>query len=165
MTPRARAAGFTMVELVVVMILIGVLAAIGIPRLMGDKNMEGAVFGDQVVSGLRRAQKIATGHRRTVCATVGPKAVIVRLYVGNSCSLAVTGLTDDDYATTDSVLTVAPTTLYFQPDGRITTDAAGTAAVGSSTSGTGAIDITGNVGGQNTTFRTIHVEGTTGYVE
>jgi MSHA pilin protein MshC len=144
------------------MILIGVLAAIGIPRLMGDKNMEGAVFGDQVVSGLRRAQKIATGHRRTVCATVGPKAVIVRLYVGNSCSLAVTGLTDDDYATTDSVLTVksTPATLYFQPDGRITTDAAGTTAVSA-----GAVDISGNVNGQNTTFRTIHVEGTTGYVE
>jgi MSHA pilin protein MshC len=165
MTAGARAAGFTMVELVVVMILIGVLAAIGIPRLMGDKTMEGAVFGDQVVSGLRRAQKIATGHRRTVCATVGPKAVIVRLYVGNSCSLAVTGLTDDDYATTDSVLTVKPTTLYFQPDGRITTDAAGATAVGSATPGTGAIDITGNVNGQNITFRTIHVEGTTGYVE
>jgi MSHA pilin protein MshC len=167
MTPRARAAGFTMVELVVVMILIGVLAAIGIPRLMGDKNMEGAVFGDQVVSGLRRAQKIATGHRRTVCATVGPKAVIVRLYAGNSCSLAVTGLTDDDYATTDSVLTVksTPATLYFQPDGRITTDAAGTTAVGSTTPGTGAVDISGNVDGQDTTFRTIHVEGTTGYVE
>jgi MSHA pilin protein MshC len=159
MTAPARAAGFTMVELVVVMILIGVLAAIGIPRLMGDKNMEGAVFGDQVVSGLRRAQKIATGHRRVVCASVGPKAVIVRLNDCGSAGLAVTGLTDDDYATTDSVLTIKPTTLYFQPDGRITTDAAGTAAT------TAAIDITGNVNGQNTTFRTIHVEGTTGYVE
>jgi MSHA pilin protein MshC len=160
MTVHARASGFTMVELVVVMILIGVFAAIGIPRLMGDKNMEGAVFGDQVVSGLRRAQKIATGHLRPVCANVGPKAVTIRLYIGNSCSLAVTGLTDDDYATTDSVLTVkTPTTLYFQPDGRITTDAAGV------TPATDAIDITGNVNGTNTTFRTIHVEGTTGYVE
>jgi MSHA pilin protein MshC len=160
MTPRARAAGFTMVELVVVMILVGVLAAIGIPRLMGDKGMEAAVFGDQVVSGLRRAQKIATGHRHVVCATVGPKAVIVRLNECGSAGLAVTGLTDDDYATTDNVLTVKPTTLYFQPDGRITTDAAGTTAVGS-----GGIDITGNVDGKDTTFRTIHVEGTTGYVE
>ncbi|WP_083684613.1 pilus assembly FimT family protein [Massilia putida] len=160
MTMRPGAAGFTMVELVVVMILIGVLAAIGIPRLMGDKNMEAAVFGDQVVSGLRRAQKIATGHRRVVCASVGPKAVIVRLNACGGAGLAVTGLGDGDYATTDSVLTVKTTTLFFQPDGRITTDAAGTTAVAN-----GAIDITGNVNGQNTTFRTIRVEGTTGYVE
>jgi MSHA pilin protein MshC len=160
MTVRVRAAGFTMVELVVVMILVGVLAAIGIPRLMGDKNMEAAVFGDQVVSGLRRAQKIATGHRRVVCASVGPKAVIVRLNGCGSAGIALTGLADDEYATTDSVLAVTTETLFFQPDGRITTDAAGTAAVSN-----GAVSITGNVGGTPTTFRTIHVEGTTGYVE
>jgi MSHA pilin protein MshC len=157
---RVRASGFTMVELVVVMILIGVLAAIGIPRLLGDKNMEAAVFGDQVVSGLRRAQKIATGHRRVVCASVGPKAVTLRLNACGSAGLAVTGLSDGDFATTDSVLTVTTTTLFFQPDGRITTDAAGTTAVAS-----GTVAIGGDVGGQATTFRTIHVEGTTGYVE
>jgi MSHA pilin protein MshC len=160
MMPRARAAGFTIVELVVVMIIIGVLAAIGIPRLMGDKNMEAAVFGDQVVSGLRRAQKIATGHRRVVCANVGPKAVILRLKDCGSAGLAIGGVADDDFATTDSVLTATTATLFFQPDGRITTDAAGTTAVA-----TGAIAIAGNVDGKATTFRTIVVEGTTGYVE
>jgi MSHA pilin protein MshC len=157
---RARASGFTMVELVVVMILIGVLAAIGIPRLLGDKNMEAAVFGDQVVSGLRRAQKIATGHRRVVCASVGPKAVIVRLNACGSAGVALAGLDDGDFATTDSVLTVTTATLFFQPDGRITTDAAGTTAVAA-----GTIAVTGNLNGAPTTFRTIHVEGTTGYVE
>jgi MSHA pilin protein MshC len=157
---RARASGFTMVELVVVMILIGVLAAIGIPRLLGDKNMEAAVFGDQVVSGLRRAQKIATGHRRVVCASVGPKAVILRLNACGSAGLALTGLDDGDFATTDSVLTVTTATLFFQPDGRITTDAAGATAVAA-----GTIAVTGNMDGAPTTFRTIHVEGTTGYVE
>ena len=160
MNGRARASGFTMVELVVVMILIGVLAAIGIPRLLGDKNMEAAVFGDQIVSGLRRAQKIATGHRRVVCASVGPKAVIVRLNACGSAGVALTGLDDGDFATTDSVLTVTTATLFFQPDGRITTDAAGTTAVAA-----GTIAVTGNMNGQPTTFRTIHVEGTTGYVE
>jgi MSHA pilin protein MshC len=157
---RARASGFTMVELVVVMILIGVLAAIGIPRLLGDKNMEAAVFGDQVVSGLRRAQKIATGHRRVVCASVGPKAVIVRLNACGSAGVALAGLDDGDFATTDSVLTVTTATLFFQPDGRITTDAAGATAVAA-----GTIAVTGNMDGAPTTFRTIHVEGTTGYVE
>ena len=160
MNVRARPSGFTMVELVVVMILIGVLAAIGIPRLLGDKNMEAAVFGDQVVSGLRRAQKIATGHHRVVCASVGPKAVTLRLNACGSAGIALAGLADDDFATTDSVLTVTTATLFFQPDGRVTTDAAGTTAVAA-----GALAIAGTVNGQPTTFRTIHVEGTTGYVE
>ena len=159
MTPRARAAGFTMVELVVVMILIGVLAAIGIPRLMGDKNMEAAVFGDQVVSGLRRAQKIATGHRRVVCAGVGPKAVILRLNACGGAGVALAGLADDEYATTDSALAATTATLYFQPDGRITSDAAGAAAVRL------GIDVTATVDGPASKFRTINVEGTTGYVE
>jgi MSHA pilin protein MshC len=125
--------------------------------------MEGAVFGDQVVSGLRRAQKIATGHRRVVCASVGPKAVIVRLKDCGSAGVAVAGLDDGDYATTDSVLTVTAKTLYFQPDGRVTLDVAGATPVSAGTNGT--LDISGNVNGQPTTFRTIRVEGTTGYVE
>jgi MSHA pilin protein MshC len=160
-TPRARAAGFTMVELVVVMILVGVLAAIGIPRLMGDKNMQAVVFGDQVVSGLRRAQKIATGHRRVVCATVGTQAVVLRLNACDTAGLAIGGVDDGDFATTDSALSATPTvaTLYFQPDGRITSDAAGTSAV------TASIAIAGKSDGQTTTVRTINVEGTTGYVE
>jgi MSHA pilin protein MshC len=166
-TPRARTNGFTMVELVVVMILVGVLAAIGIPRLMGDKNMQAVVFGDQVVSGLRRAQKIATGHRRVVCATVGTQAVILRLTDCGSAGVAIDGVNDDDFATTDSALSAKPTVanLYFQPDGRITKDAAGTAAVAAGTDSAASIAITGTSSGQTTTVRTINVEGTTGYVE
>jgi MSHA pilin protein MshC len=149
-----------MVELVVVMIVVGVLAAIGIPRLMGDKNMEAAVFGDQVVSGLRRAQKIAAGHRRVVCASVGAKAVTLRLNACGNAGLALDGLADDEYATTDNVLNATPATLFFQPDGRITQDAAGTAVVSN-----GAVAIIGNVNGHPTTFRIIRMDGTTGYVE
>jgi MSHA pilin protein MshC len=159
MTAPRRAAGFTIVELVVVMILVGVLAALGIPRLVGDKTNEAAVFGDQVVSGLRRAQKIAMGHRRVVCATVGPQAVVLRLNTTGGCSLALTGIGDGDFATTDSALSVTAATLFFQPDGRVTTDVGGTTAF------SGSVAIKGVVNGQTNTFRTIAVEGTTGYVE
>jgi MSHA pilin protein MshC len=159
MIVRARAPGFTMVELIVVMVIVGVLAAIGIPRLMGDKISEAAVFGDQVVSGLRRAQKIAMGHRRVVCASVGPKAVVLRVNACGGAGIALNGVADGDYGTTDSALAVATGTLYFQPDGRVTTDAAGT------TAWSGGIKITGVANGQANTFRTITVEGTTGYVE
>jgi MSHA pilin protein MshC len=161
----ARAHGFTMVELIVVMIVIGVLAAIAIPRLLGDKNMEAAVFGDQVVSGLRRAQAIATSHRRVVCARINPQAVIIRLNACGSGGVALSGLADDEYATTDSALAAVPapalgTSLSFQPDGRI---AAGS-PVATTVNG-GTIAITATVGGQANTVRTITVEGTTGYVE
>ncbi|MVW63686.1 prepilin-type N-terminal cleavage/methylation domain-containing protein [Massilia sp. NEAU-DD11] len=162
MTRPARRGGFTIVELVVVMIIIAALAAIGIPRLTGDKSAEAAVFGDQVVSGLRRAQKIAMGHRRVVSANVGPKAVVLRVNGSNNGWIALNGVGDDDYATSDSALTVTtgslPATLYFQPDGRITTDIGGAAAWAGSLSVTGAVN-----GG--TTFRTITVQGATGYVE
>lgn len=158
MTRLTHRGGFTIVELVVVMIIIGVLAAIGIPRLMGDKISEAAVFGDQVVSGLRRAQKIAMGHRRVVCASVGPKGVVLRVNACGSAGIALNGLADAEFATTDSDLTVTTATLFFQPDGRVTSDAAGAAAW------SGGIAIMGP-GGQANTFRTITVGGSTGYVE
>jgi MSHA pilin protein MshC len=158
-TGAARARGFTMVELVVVIILVGVLAALGIPRLLGDKTMEQAVFADQVISGLRRAQGIAASHRRVVCASIVPQGVTIRLNACGAAGIAVAGLDDADYATTDSQLSATASTLFFQPDGRITTDAAGTTPVSG-----GSITVsTGVTGGAAP--RTISVEGTTGYVE
>lgn len=153
--------GFTMVELIVVMVLIGILSAVAIPRLTGA-NMAGPAFRNELVAALRFAQKTAVSHRRVVCASLTPvnAATTITLSIsqtagtyncGTSLALAEgsTSYTsrDPDFLASGNLVG----TLYFQPTGTITADGAGTTIV------SGTITVTGQTG--------IAVEGATGYVE
>lgn len=155
MSPCPRQArGFTIVELVMVMVLIGVLAAIGVPRLMGDNSFAAATFGDEVVSALRTAQKTAVARRRLVCASVDSTSVSLSMATApgaTACNLAL----GDSYATTAPGVTASTHTLFFQPNGLITAGATGRAT----TSGTVTISLHGN------TRRSIAFEGSTGHVQ
>jgi len=162
-----RQAGFTMIELVTVMVLIGILAAIGIPRMMGSDSTGTLVFGEEVVSAVRHAHKTAIARRRLVCATLEGKTVRLRMREApgtGACTLGI-GVSDTEYDSTNNSTVAgrggfagaAAVALFFHPDGSITRDAAGTTFV---TSADTLQIMEGSVA-----MRTIRMEGTTGYVQ
>jgi MSHA pilin protein MshC len=62
----SRQAGFTMVELITVMIIIGILSAAGFARFIDRKGFDADEFVGQTKSMLRFAQKVAIAQNRPV---------------------------------------------------------------------------------------------------
>lgn len=150
-----------MVELITVMVVLGIISAVAIPKLMGN-DMAGPAFRAELVSALRYAQKTAVSHRRLVCATLSPSPAYttVTLTIAQAANVSAcdTALALPDgsasYASKDSATTASSppsNPLYFQPTGTITSDGAGTTTVA------GTI----TVGAQTA----IAIQGATGYVE
>jgi MSHA pilin protein MshC len=59
--------GFTLVELVMAIVLIGVLSVVALPRLASRSDVSARGFHDSTLAYLRFAQKSAVAQRRTVC--------------------------------------------------------------------------------------------------
>jgi len=153
--------GFTLTEMVIVLLVAGVLAAIAVPRMNAALNQADNAWRDSVQAGLRFAQKTAVSRRRLVCATVEAQRLVLttdKVYQSALCDLALPGpdgRTDPDGARPFDRTARSHTTwtgvLYFQSDGRVTTDKAGTTVANPEITVDGAISI--------------FVLGETGYVE
>ena len=61
--------GFTLLELVTVVVVLGVLSVFATPRSLIGKEFYDKGFHDETLSYLRYAQKTAVAQRRTVCVS------------------------------------------------------------------------------------------------
>ncbi|MEW6703930.1 MAG: prepilin-type N-terminal cleavage/methylation domain-containing protein [Pseudomonadota bacterium] len=146
--------GFTLPELVAVLIVVGVLAAVAMPRFEAALAIRDDGWHDEVVSALRHARQTAVSHRRLVCATVAGNSVSLGIAATNpasACSVALNGPDGNaPYATSaHGSASVSPAgTMYFQPSGRVTSDGAGTSASSRSitVSGSDTITVIGETG-------------------
>ena len=59
--------GFTLIELIMVVVILGVLAVVAAPRLVNTGDFTARGFHDETMSVLRFAQKTAVAQRRVVC--------------------------------------------------------------------------------------------------
>lgn len=71
--------GFTLIELVMVIVVLGVLAVFAGPRFLRPADFYARGFHDETLAYLRYAQKTAIAQRRTVCVAFSASSVTLTI--------------------------------------------------------------------------------------
>jgi len=128
--------GFTLVELITVMVIVGIMAVAVLPRFFTVSDFEDRGSADQVKSMLRFAQKTAIAQHRNISVAISGGAT------SPNCTTTLAGASPELTCQVKSTVTAGAGTYTFN-------------ALGQRTSATGVI----TMGGVNIT-----IEAETGYV-
>lgn len=105
--------GFTLIELIMVIVILGVLAVFAAPRIFDTANLYARGFHDETLAYLRYAQKTAIAQRRTVCVTFPSSSSLVMSMASAPATLdcstpAPGGMTGPKGDTTSATLNAKP---------------------------------------------------------
>lgn len=100
--PR-KTRGFTIVELIMVMIIAGILAAVAATRFFSASDFQSRGFADQVQSTLRYAQKEAIAQHRFVCVAF-PTSNSIALTINTTATCPGNNLASLDGSPTTSIV-------------------------------------------------------------
>lgn len=122
-----RARGFTLVELVTVIVILGILAVVAMPRFFDRNVFDSRGFYDQVIASLRYAQKAAIAQHRNVCVVFGANSVtLTQVVTGSACPgtppannlASPSGQATYSVSSSNASFTAAPAAFSFDALGR-----------------------------------------------
>jgi MSHA pilin protein MshC len=145
--------GFTLGELVLTIVLMGILAAVAIPRLMSSKGFTSRGFYDEAQAVVRYAQKTAIAWRRPIVVCVA--ADKISAISSSDCNVAPEAVMHPAKVAT-ALESTAPDGVTLSPVGSFSFDSAGRP--------TPAYTITLTSTIPNDPARVINVAAETGYV-
>lgn len=142
-----QSTGFTAIELVMVIVILGILSAAIVPKFFDNSVFQARGFSDRLLAALRYAQKSAIAQHRLVCVDLTTTTVTLTIATLNTDTRCSQVLNLPDSA--DNTLT-APYGITLNPATTLTFDALGRAS-------SAAITVSG-------VSNAITVEAETGYV-
>lgn len=117
--------GFTLVELIMTMVIIGILAAVVAPRFFDNNVFQSRGFADQVQASLRYAQKVAIAQHRFVCVAFSSTSITLSTGATTACGTPLASPSGDPSyvvnAPSGVAFTALPTGFSFDALGRPST--------------------------------------------